>query len=147
MVYILVFLCFIYVGNMINVMPALANTIWEPPRDPDEDEDADGDDGGYIRVPHVYRLAVQAEDQPFVVGASAILACLFIAISIDHPAPWLLFPEIAALMTEAVIFPMSFRVAIYLDLFAYKYPKTELTLLCLGKVCTGAGLLIAWGQV
>ena len=136
MIYILIALCFLYLANMINLVPALANVLWRHP----EDEQIH-------RIPHVYRLVLEADDQPIVIVASLVLAAMLITVGLEHPAPWLLAPEVASLMIEAVLLPMSFRAAIYLDMFADRFPRVNVLAIACCKVCTGVGLFIACLQL
>jgi hypothetical protein len=137
MIYIiLVVLCSLYVANMINIVPGFATLMWKHP----EDEQLH-------RVPHVYRLVVETEDQPLVIVVSLVLASMLIIVGIDHPVPWLLAPEVVALMIDAVLLPMSFRSALYLDRFAAQFPRVNILGVVACKWCTGAGLLIACAQL
>ena len=134
MIYILVPLSFLYIANMINVVPVLANAIWGTHEDDNE----------YFRVPHLYRMTMQEEgDQVLISGMAMVLAALMITVCVNHPYPWLFYPEIVGMMLEGIVLPMSLRAAIYLDLFAVKFPRTEVFLTGMSKVMTGVGLAIA----
>lgn len=134
MVYVLVPLCFLYVANMINIVPVIADALWGTHEEDDE----------FFRVPHLYRMAAQEEgDQLILTIGTMLLSAMLITVCIGHPYPWLFYPEIFGMMLEGIVLPLSIRAAIYIDLFAARFPRTEVIITGLSKLMAAAGLAIA----